>query len=667
MKTVVFIIFCLLFIKATSQDLQEGFTYLETGRYPEAERFFKNVIHIYPTNKTALLCYGRAIGLNGNAPKAKMIFTDLVKTYPENFELALNYAESLLWNRDFVEAQSHYEKLIHSAPESFSALLGYANTLSNLKKYSEALIVVHKALAIDSVNTNALISRKYIRLGQAAQWQKEGKIHEAINIIQSNFMDFPNDQDSLLNLINIYLITNQLDFARQAYETITDRVTRDTGLALLAHKQSNDKEALLIAEKVYAFAKASSTPLSIIKASERYVQALIWNAHYKKAETVLKTLHLKYLDSIWVWSLEATLYTYRGQFSKSIETYQHILQKDSTSFDGNLGIANAYRAKGQPNLAKTYALKTLTYYPAQRDAQQLINILQTELQPTLQSIVNQTTDNGGNEAYAYHVSATFPISHHLKASVGYAYRTTENVNTFEMAKTQTFQGGASYRIHHNTWAESDIQLIKATIGQNDYTGVTGKLSITARPWALQYLKVGYQRELQNFNATLINESLYLNNYSLNYNMGTTYGLGWYTGYTYTHQTDGNTRNLLFTSLYYHFTKKPLIKGGINYQYLSFNEQVPALYFSPEKYHAIEIFTELSGKLHKINYYANTAIGYQFVNEDPSSFAFRLEGRLSYQFATSLQLGIYGKYSNVASATATGFEFMDLGLKLNWRL
>ncbi len=49
---------------AFTQNMQEGFTYLETGKYPEAESFFETVLKEYPENKTARLCYGRAIGLN---------------------------------------------------------------------------------------------------------------------------------------------------------------------------------------------------------------------------------------------------------------------------------------------------------------------------------------------------------------------------------------------------------------------------------------------------------------------------------------------------------------------------------------------------------------------------------------------------------------------------
>ena len=66
-----------------SQNMQEGFQYLETGKFDKAEVFFQKILVDYPDNKTANLCYGRAVGLNGNAPKAVGIFTNLLEEYPK--------------------------------------------------------------------------------------------------------------------------------------------------------------------------------------------------------------------------------------------------------------------------------------------------------------------------------------------------------------------------------------------------------------------------------------------------------------------------------------------------------------------------------------------------------------------------------------------------------
>lgn len=150
-------------------------------------------------------------------------------------------------------------------------------------------------------------------------------------------------------------------------------------------------------------------------------------------------------------------------------------------------------------------------------------------------------------------------------------------------------------------------------------------------------------------------------------MGTNINLGWYTGLMHTQQTDGNSRNLLFTSLYYNFTKKPTLKGGINYQYVGFKDQVPTLYFSPSKYQAVELFLDLTGQAGKWSYAGNAAGGLQVVEDDEATTLFRVEARVQYAISSRFQMGAYGKYSNIASATAAGFEFMEVGLKLRWQV
>ncbi|NNK72572.1 MAG: hypothetical protein HKO94_05220, partial [Flavobacteriaceae bacterium] len=38
-----------------AQNMQQGFNYLETGNYSQAESFFKTILKEYPSNKTARL------------------------------------------------------------------------------------------------------------------------------------------------------------------------------------------------------------------------------------------------------------------------------------------------------------------------------------------------------------------------------------------------------------------------------------------------------------------------------------------------------------------------------------------------------------------------------------------------------------------------------------
>ena len=661
MKKLVFLIIVMIGATSYAQDMSAGFTYLETGKYSEAQEFFANILESYPTNKTARLCYGRALGLNGHTVEAKELFTKLQANYPTDFEVSLNVAESLLWNKDYEDAKTMYVNLVQQDSTSFPATLGYANTLSNLKEYDNALLYVNKALEILPGNANAMVSRKYMKLGKAAQVLVFQDYETAIALLEQNLQDFPNDNDSTMSLANVYVTSQDFEKANEVYNSLENPVAGLIGQSLVAHLMQKDKNALELATKATGLAQNDS--IKMMDSQERYVQALIWNGKYKQARTHIDSLTAQLGTNSRMVALSASLSMYTGKTNKGIDYYKTILAKDSTSFTGNLGIANAYR--GQGNLAKAYeyAQKTLSYYPEQKDAKALIATIDNTLTPSVNTTAAYTRDNGDNEAYGASINTTIPFSDRFTTSLKYSYRTTENMTQGNMANNTNIVLGAKYRIKNNTWIENTVGFTKADADTNSYTDVNGSIFLKTQPFALQNLEIGYSRELQNFNAALIDEKIFLNNYMLNYNMGTTFNLGWYTGLMHTQQTDGNSRNLLFTSLYYTFTKSPALKGGINYQYLSYAEQIPEQYFSPSKYQAVEAFLDLNGTAGKWSYNANVAGGYQFVENDEATTLLRADGRATYSFSPRLQLGAYGKYSNIASATAAGFEFTEVGISL----
>jgi len=664
MRTVIIILAILLSSTLSAQDMSSGFKLLETGKYTEAKTFFSNLLTVHPDNKTARLCYGRALGLSGETTTARKLFKDLKEKYPTDFEVGLNHAESLLWDQDFYAAQTAYQSLVNEDNSNFSALLGYANTLSNLKSYDQAIALVDKALAQQSENSNALTSKKYIVLGKADQLVKEFQYDNATALLQATLIKMPKDVQLTMALANTYLAQKDYPKATSHYLSLTDTLASRVGMSLVAHLQKKDKKALAYAAQGLAFAKRKqSDSTQLITANERYIQALIWNGKYSAAKTAIATLNTAYPVNNRVAALQATLGMYTGRFSKSIAIYKAMLEKDSTSFDGNLGIANAYRAQGNLEEATAFAKKTLTFYPNQKDATALLQTIESSLHPSVETGGSYAKDNGDNEAYATGIKAIIPFSDRFKTLFSYGYRETENKTTQAMAYNTTASLGAHYRVQNNTWVEGTLGFIKANATVNDYTDVNGSLFVKSRPLPLQYLEVGFSRSLQDFNAALVDEKIFMNNYILNYNMGTNVNLGWYTGLMHTQQTDGNIRNLLFSSLYYTFTKSPALKGGLNYQYLSFKNQVPTLYFSPSRYQAAELFLDLTGTAGKWTYAANAAGGLQKVEDDNATTLFRLEVKLDYTISTRFQAGAYGKYSNIASATAVGFEFMEVGVRV----
>ncbi len=656
--------------------MQEGFTYLETGNYAQAETFFKTILKDYPENKTARLCYGRAVGLNGDAEKANALFTDLLKDYPNDFEVKLNYGESLLWNKNFTAAKDYYQNLVKEDPESFPALLGYANTLSNLKEYESALTYVNKALDVSIGNPNALISKKYIYLGYAYQNQQSQNYTESERLLTKNIELFGEDKETLMNLANLYLITNELDFAKGTYDRLAEDSSNQlealNGLALVSHLGGKEKNALKLSKEAFSKITDSTSIALTQQTKERYIQALIWNKKFKQAKTEIATLVEQQPNENWILALRATLNIYKSNFKQSLEDYDRILVNDSTSFDGNLGKANALKAMGYYDDAYTSAENTLKFYDNQKDAKNFINILDTYFSPASDSRASYTFDNGDNRAYSFNTNVTFPLSTRFSLLGSYNYRTTNNTVTKNKANSNDLSVGLSYQLLHNVTFTGTTGLTSANAQSTDYTQLLTNVFFNIKPFKLQTLDIGYKREIQSFNADLLDREIVQNNIYTNYNLGTNFNLGWFTQYIYTTQNDGNARNLLFTSLYYNLLAKPSLKVGFNYQYITFKNQVPTIYFSPEKFNAGEVFLNIikdenTSKSNQLFYELTAATGLQYIEDGAKQSTYRIQAKLGYKFSERCMANAFGTRSNIASATAAGFTFTEIGLRLKWIL
>jgi tetratricopeptide (TPR) repeat protein len=661
-------------IIANAQDMSKGFSNLEKGEFDQAEVFFATILKDYPQNKTARLCYARAIGLNNQPEKALQNFVALKKEYSGDLEIELNYAEALLWNKKFDEAKVFYTELVAKNPTSFVAHLGFANTLSNLKEYKEALLNVNKALELSPANPGALVSRKYIKLGYANQKVNEKLYTGAETFYDEILVDFPNDKETLLNKANLYLITKNSEKAKETYNQIAqnDPILALNGLSLIEHNDGKDKKALEIAEEAIQKVEGNTDEKLLNQTRERYIQALIWNKEYKLAEAKIEELKPKYGNENWLLALSATLAIYRSDYKESVGHYSTILKNDEKSFDGNLGIANAYYASGEIDKSIEAVHTTLEIFKNQNDAMNFLKKIEEEHTPALEEKLSYSFDNGDNTAITSRTLITFPLSTKWAVNTTYQYRKTENTNTNLGANANDFLLGTSYQFHPKISFNVDGGITSASSPTTSYNSFLFNANFKIKPMKLQDLEIGYKRDLQNFNTDLIDKQISANNYYLNYNIGSNFKLGWFTQYFYTTQSDNNSRNLLFTSLYYSFLSKPVLKGGFNYQFIAFKDQVPTVYFSPSQFNAYEVFVELlkDEKIAENNtwfYNLNLATGFQYIEKLDKQSTYRIQAKFGYKFSDRLLVNIYGLKSNIASAAASGFTYTELGFRLKWNI
>lgn len=659
-----------------SQNMKKGFSMLEKGDFANAVPFFEKILKEHPNNKTAKLCHARAVGLSNSPADALATFIQMRKDYPNDLEIDLNYAESLLWNKKFETAETFYIELVKSNPDNFVAHLGYANTLSNLKKYALALAMVNKALELSPNNSGALVSRKYIKLGFANQKVNAQQYYEAEELYDEILIDFENDRETLMNKANLYLITKQITKGEKTYALIatnpTDSIVTLNGLSLLSHLDDKNKKALKIAQQSLEKSAAIKDTTVQNQSKERFVQSLIWNKKFKQAKKKINQLKLEKPNTNWVLALEATLHVYRSEFPEAVTVYNQILANDDKSFDGNLGIANAYLAKGETQKGLNAVDETLKIFIDQKDALNIKRKTHLKYAPVIEEKIVYSFDNGDNKAISSTTDVIVPLSLKWAVNGSYQYRTTQNPVTDVSATTNNLLAGAKYQLKPLTSLHFNAGVSSAIAQSKSFSEVLIHGFIKTKSMKKQDLEIGYKRELQSFNADLIDKKIAMNNFYLNNNFGTNFNLGWFTQYFYTTQTDNNIRHLLFTSLYYTLMEKPVLKAGFNYQFITFKNRQPLDYFSPKKFNAFEVFADFLKDEQAVEdrgvfYTLSAATGLQFIEDDPQQFTYRFQAKLGYKINQRLLANLYGLHSNIASATAAGFTYTEIGLRVKWNI
>jgi len=673
MKKVLFFIFIIIsFTSAYAQEeLKPGFKMLETGNFSDAAVFFKSYLDTHDsTNRTALLCYGRGIGLSGNIPEAKLVFEKLLQRFPGDFEISLNAAEALMWGKEYSDAKTYYEKLLKENPASFPANLGYANALASLHEYEKALEFVNKALALQPRNVNAMISRKYTRLGLADQYSRKQAYTDADPLLHDILTDFPGDKDALFAKAQLAVMMKKYSESDSIYQVLLrkniDRSDVYLHLSYLAFLRKKNLLALSYADS--AVANTDKGTQKYLMARLGRISALGWNKKFKQSFTELDSMNIMFPGNNFVLLKKAGLSTMNGDYGKAVRLFKTSLAVVPGSFDGNLGNADAYFAQELDVSSKKYVLKTLEYFPDQKDAKDFLKKLQLRHAPSFISQDFRSSDKGGNIAYNYMLRIERDVIPSFRLNIGYTLRDAKNNIEKNEGKTQYYSFGFRWRI-------LPFWLMNGTAGLASLKGDTASNHHLLLDWINEFkldkhqvLQLRYQRDLQNFTAGLINNNLTFDNYNVTYNLATSFKLGLFSQYYYSKYSDGNNRNLLFVSVYYDLKSAPVIKSGFNFSTMKFKEQVPKIYFSPSAFKSYELFGQVENLQvpdQKILYQFIGAAGYQFIEQSSSQFTYRISSTLGYRPVKNFEILGYYMLSNSATSSVAGYKYTEAGIKIKW--
>jgi tetratricopeptide (TPR) repeat protein len=650
----------------SQSPLTPGFQMLENGKFDEAVGFFQNYLKTDSSNPTALLCYGRGLGLTGRADKALEIFYSLRQASPGSFEVDINIAEAFMWSKDFTTAKNNYHALLQRDSSSFSANLGLANAYSELQKYDSALVFVQKALILQPTNGNAQVSRKFMRLGKSSQLVGKGNFKEALKYLSAILEEAPTDVDGLQNIANLYAIMGEYNLALAKYESLlsvpSKRVDGAIGISQVKFQQKKAKEALNWAQKAHSMADS----LEYVKTKIAVINALGWNKDFKGANLEISKLEASHPSSKEdILAAQGRIGIWSKSFKKGAQAYMDLMKISAKSFEGNLGYADAHHAMGLDNKSFEYVRKTLQYYPGQLDASGFLDRLYAGHDPTLINNLFFSQDNGRNASRNIYTRLNIDPGPLTKTFVAFYQRDVFNISNKENnTVVNSFSTGISHR-------QNEIVKYGVSAGMIQGSNLKRFMAELNSEWKLgkyHSAELNYKEEIQTFNAELISQNLKQQNLNLNYNLFLPSKIGLYSQIIHTRMSDDNSRSLIFSSLYYLLTDSPIIKMGFNYGGFGFKRQVPQVYFSPDRFRSYEVFTaseNTNNTKAKIFYQSTIGFGFQQISKEKLQQIYRFDVKVGTKFLKSGLAMVYFMRSNSAASSVQGFTYNEWGLNLKY--
>ncbi len=653
--------------------MQDGFEYLESGQFAKAQVFFESILDQYPDNFTAQLCYGRAIGLNGDPQSANQIFQSMYDESPDNLEVQLNLAESILWNKEYQEALPYYQTLVENHPDNITALIGLANTYSLLDNNQTAQPYLIKALQLDPDNLSAMQSLQYVRLGLAQEAMQSGQLEGAEEILMSN-LALPIDlTPTYLNLANLSININAYRQAASYYERVLDsspdHLAARQGLTTVYHLLDMKKKRNASAEKEKSLLADDQTrdSISIHNNNTHYIQSLIWAHRYAQADQQIASTEENHLiSSINALTLRARMQSQLQNPKKALSHYTAIIDQDSTHLESWIGRTQSLIALDSIEAALLTLRLALGKYPENKDLNALAEKLLRADLPVLSTDSYYNTDSGGDNAINGRVGAEIPISRAISILASYHQRTTYR-DTFQVSKDHRYGlAGVQYRVRPLT----HITLLGGYSGiSEDPLSGKGIVSISVETKVnRQSIRAGYTNRYLDYNSNLLTQGFTQRRFFATYNVSNQRGLGLYSEINQSYLSDLNRSTSVFVSGYKSIKRRPYIKIGINLQGLTFREKKETTYFSPSRFVGVEIFTDLVRSLDLfrgagITYLITTAVGVQSV-DDATEPTYRLQAAIGYRFRSGVICNLYGVTSNIAANTVSGFRYQSIGLQVS---
>lgn len=670
-KLIIILNICLLFLAPAllqSQNMSSGFEMLKSGSNVEATVFFKNILEDYPDNKTALICYGRAVGLSGNPSEAKLIFSKLDQTYPNDKEVLLNLAESLLWNSDFEEAISQYNLIKTVFPNEAGVLRSLANAYAANQDYENAYQHILESTTLDKTNEATQNSHRSIGLAYAHQLKVDNNYSESLAVLESISSNNPENKDVIISKAYTYLAMKNYDAAKIEFISLQsnklDTIQSYLGIATIDLQTQNYKSSLASLENVYFDNKQLSTQDSM----QRYdlIFGNYLNTKPKRANTVLNNTLKPLLSS----SQHAEKQIYVNLATESYSSIPTLIKKlDDEKLQQDITLRYVLEADKYKQFSAI--INNIDQSLLDDYSYSLLNKIENEMSFQATSSMQYAEDNAENSSKELTLDVSAPKALTVSPFIHFRSRWVQSQLAVQTANHSVLRLGSNIKTNHNQIASVSIGMeSNNSASDNQQYQLSYHLSYYMKINNRHFIKLITSRSQLDYNQDLLSENIWKNNIGLEHHIISRSGIGSYTQLNRSYLNDGNSGIDAFNSLYVNLSQNPAIQTGLNSTLLSYKD-VTTTYYSPEYVVSISPFVKASNEYQtsqRWKYQLTLSAGQQFeANADKPKLIYNIQMRTGYILSQNLFGELFYTFANNNSSLNNGFSTYITGLKLRYTL
>jgi thioredoxin-like negative regulator of GroEL len=359
-----------------------------------------------------------------------------------------------------------------------------------------------------------------------------------------------------------------------------------------------------------------------------------------------------------------------GNLDRAERLWREALNAHPDDAEILIGLAQTLLWRGKPELAESYAARARQLAPQDLTAGDILSLVRAALRPDVASTATYAHDSDENAFVAHDASFSTSLGADLRATLHAGWRRA----TAPFAPTGLSYGGGGYVIAplgHGTVLRAGLGARRLEPeGGTTRTLLTVQAGIGVRPARFTSVSVAYSRAPFDETAVLIDSGYVVDGVDVSFDMAPRPGLSISGGGGTAWFSDSVANRRLSAVLAVMRSVGRGVEAGVFARMMGYRVPNPgAGYFAPDRFGVLEARGVYTWRRERWGVRADGGLGAQQVGKGaPTQSEWHAGLAVTRGWGANSELALVGSFTNSAgsrtgTATAAGFEYWTLGLRL----